>query len=182
MSAANLNVEYKSIHQLAWNLENTSRANVAGGEGHIGRQGGYIAPVYTTHEIISHTITVRYEGPVDLKDRMIKQITIPSFWKDHQIISDAHASLDKDKLGSIDNWRIAQCLAWCFCPGWICCLPCLAQARYDGAVKWRDQTVQTETDRLATQALQQKIAEVLKEADELVGPRLEYIEQINSKK
>lgn len=174
-------INYQPTHKLSWNCVNNTQANVRGGGGYVTGSGnnltGVISDVYTTHDVISHTITITYEGPVDLKERKIKEVTVPSYWMDHAVMTAAHNSLNKKKLDDLDFYQKIGCASMVCFPTWICCLPCIFGWKAKQIETWKDSTLQTATNQIAYAALQQKIVDLMKEADELVTERVKYLEK-----
>lgn len=143
--------------------------------------GGYgtIDDVSTEYKTTGYRVTIKYEGPVDLKNRVIKEFTFPDYKKDRQVISEAETELaDLKELHD----AAMTCICRSFFLVFLCVPLCVTCYYVKKGVHQYEPKLQATISRISMERLQKGVTNLLKEADGLVTERIEHLESKKGKK
>lgn len=167
-------------HKFKYDWAANKQMNVSGGGGIVTTNStgygatGYVNPITTTHEVVSHTIKILYNGSVDLQNRTIRQETIPNFWKEYDVINAADANpAVKESKNKADTLRQYQSISFlCF----FFCIPCCLSSPINKQDAKTKQLRNQEIERLALDKLGTEIIRMLIDADKEVTQRIKLID------
>jgi hypothetical protein len=148
----------------------------------------------SSSRVVSHQVTVRYTGPENIGERLIRQVNIPNYWADPEVRNQANnltntavAALPDSyvtKLGkhikSEVTWKNALLCLCCLPCAVISCLftPCLGVEEKDR--EQRAQIFNENLEQLASDKMVLHMAAIVAEADQEIGARIKALKQNQS--
>ncbi len=129
----------------------------------------------SSHAVVaSYTIKIAYDGPVNIGDRQVREKQIPNYWNYANVFEEATKNTDISPDNTCCHTPYSTFLVDCItnlsCLCGLCC--CVGPCFQKPHIKRRQAEYNNEVDTLAHKYMSIEIANLLKEADEAVDPRV----------
>ena len=179
---------YTPTSKLYVSWDPINQAHTSGGgiqTNYIGNK-GYVSggQVSTRNVVIGYTVTIRYDGPANIGDRMISQQQVPNYWSDPNVIAQAMGATGISpydeccRIGyssTCTDVCYTTTLLCCLCGGFLCC--CCVQSCRNSGIEANKISFNTSLDNYANDKMARTIAGMLQHADSSVADRLKHAEE-----
>lgn len=125
-----------------------------------------------------YTITVKYEGPVNIGDRIIRKKNIPNYWGLASVYKEAdeQTGINSKEVGCTGAYS-TFCADLTHALSYFLCLCCCVAPAVNSRIEDRKKTHNDAVNQIAEERMAKDIANIMKEADALVTERLAEAER-----